>query len=81
MDTEKIEAGWDPSLEIESVQNRPCQPMVMLQTNVLLPHRKDKVREKAFFSGSILESLCTVHNMTFFFFFLACATVSKTMGR
>lgn len=67
MNTEKIKAGWDPSLKMESVQNRPCQPMDMLETNVLLPHRKDKVRERAFLSGGILESLCTVHIMPFFF--------------
>lgn len=55
MYTKELEAGWDPSLEMESVQNTPCQPMAMLDTNVLLPYRKDKVRERAFLSGGILE--------------------------
>lgn len=51
---------------MEGVQDRPCQPTAMLETNVLLPHRKDKVRERAFLSGDILESLCTVHILPLF---------------
>lgn len=66
-------------MEMESMQERPWQPMATLQPKVFLPHRKDKVKERVLFSGGILEA----HSSALFTScpFSARAIVNKGMDR
>lgn len=61
------------------MQERPWRPRVTLESKVLLPHRKDKIKERALLSGDILEAHGSPLSTSCLF--SACAIVSKGIDR
>lgn len=66
-------------MDMKSRQERLCYPMATLKPKVLLPHRKDTVKEKDLILRGILEA----HVSTLFTScpFSACAIVNKATDR